>query len=277
MVLVLIAIAAMILAGIARHSLGLALEASDARQSLQDRWATVSLERAVLGRVDKILTGHIAEKNLRGLALADRYPASYSVRLGNLDYELLLDEESRKLNMNGLSSTGGRERVLRTLGLLGQSGAAIWLRPQLGQAPGAPRLESWGQVFRLEEFSGPDPPPAWLMGNTHCLTCWGDGRLHFRKADDRVLQAGAELAVGPVTAGRLVNLRRQSPNLKLEELLDQLALKQGEKLRLRDRLTDRSACYSLWLTRKGTERTYAALLVAEKSSDGSFRTQRFTW
>ena len=72
MVLVLIAIAAMILAGIARHSLGLALEASDARQSLQDRWATVSLERAVLGRVDKILTGHIAEKNLRGLALADR-------------------------------------------------------------------------------------------------------------------------------------------------------------------------------------------------------------
>jgi len=115
------------------------------------------------------------------------------------------------------------------------------------------------------------------MANTRQLTCWGDGRIHYRKASDLVLQAGAQAAVGPVTAVRLVNLRRQSPSLKLNQLLDELALRQSEKLRLRDRLTDESTCYSLWLTRKGSERTFYSLMVTEKTGDGSFRVQRFTW
>jgi len=279
MSLVLIVIAAVLMAGIARYSLSIALEASDARQSLQDRWASASLSRAVLSRADKLLAQHVSGNTLRDVELASRYPATYTVRLGNLDYELFLDEENRKLNLNGLSSAGGREQVLKTFHLLRQSSSTLWLRSQLGQSQSAntQRLESWGQVFRLEELPDTETPAAWLMANTRQLTCWGDGRIHYRKASDLVLQAGAQAAVGPVTAVRLVNLRRQSPSLKLNQLLDELALRQSEKLRLRDRLTDESTCYSLWLTRKGSERTFYSLMVTEKTGDGSFRVQRFTW
>lgn len=279
MSLVLLVIAAVIMAGIARYSLSIALEASEARQSLQDRWARASLSRAVLSRADKILAQHVAAAARGNVELSSRYPAAYTVRLGNLDYELVLDEENRKLNLNGLSSAGGREQVLKTLHLLRQSSSTLWLRSQLAvsQETSVQRLGSWGQVFRLEELPDTEPEAAWLMANTRQLTCWGNGRLHYRKANDMVLQAGAEAAVGPVTAVRLVNLRRQSPSLKLNELLDGMGLRQSEKLRLRDRLTEESTCYSLWLTRQGGERMSSALMIAEKTGDGSFRIQRFTW
>ena len=55
-----------------------------------------------------ILAKHTSKNTLHEVELASRFPATYTVRLGNLDYELLLDEENRKLNLNSLNMASDR-------------------------------------------------------------------------------------------------------------------------------------------------------------------------
>lgn len=279
MALVLIALAVVLLAGFARQSLSLALEAGEAKRDLQLRWGTASACRAILDRAEMILSEHVRRNSQNPGDGRPLYPCSETVRLGEMDFGLVLDDENRKLNLNRVYISGGSEKVYECMHQLGCNMTATRLRPEHDGSPNVARrpFASWGQVHALDELPSEEPPARWLMANTRELTCWGNGRVHFRGSSDLVLAAVAQHATGPVTASRLVNKRRQDPSLELDDLLDSLAIRQREKNRLKSWLTDESLCFSLWITVEGADRSWHQLVVTELTADGSSRHHRFTW
>ena len=138
-------------------------------------------------------------------------------------------------------------------------------------------FEGWGEVFALEELSDKLSVAEWIAANTRSITCWGGGSIQYAVASDQVLELVARRIVGPVTAGRLVNLRHRNPKQSLQKLLDQLAIQQSEKDGLKSWLTDRSDCFSLWIDAAGSDRSWRELAVSEVTSNGSQQLYRFIW
>lgn len=277
--LVLLLLAAMLLASLARQSLSVAAEADDAQQELQRRWGAFSLRVAVLTRPQEILTDFQSARAKTAEEARQLYPLAATVRLGRLDFHLTLDDESRKLNINRLYLTGGTEVVREAMTELQQGARALRLRPH----PDDPRksslrpFESWGEVYALEELSDRHSPGEWIAANTHSVTCWGGGSIHYAVTSDQVLELMARRAVGPITASRLVDLRHRNPAQTLDKLLDQLAIRQQERDRLKGWLTDRSDCFSLWIDASGAERSWRELAISEITSNGSQHLYRFIW
>lgn len=279
MSLVLIALCAVLLAGIARHSLSLGSNCHEARQQLQRRWGAVSLANAVLTQADQIVAEHLRD---RPAELEDKdqvFPIVETVRLGGLDFHVVLDDESRKLSLNRLYLSGGSDKVYEALHRLGQSRAAVRLRPHPDHVRNVTvrPFESWGQVYRLDELPTKEHPAHWLSAAARELTCWGEGRVHYGRCSDRVLEIVARQAAGPVTAARLVDLRNRNPLLELDELLDRLTLRPRQRYRLEGWLTEKSNCYSMWMTVAGPGRAWHELRVAEVTPSGSLDIHPFTW
>lgn len=279
MALVLVTLAVVLLVGFARQSLSLALQASEAKRDLQLRWGTESVSEAVLDRAEMILFEHVRRNSTNPGDSRLLYPCTETVRLGEMDIRLVLDDENRKLNVNRVYITGGSERVLEFVHQLGVSTVATRLRPEHGGSWNVAMrpFASWGQVYALDELPLEEDPARWLMANTRELTCWGNCRIHFRGSSDLALGAVARYATGPVTASRLLNKRRQDPSLELDDLLDSLAARRRDKNRLKSWLTDESLCFSLWISTEGVDRSWYQLIVAEVTANGSSQLHRFTW
>jgi hypothetical protein len=279
MALVLVVLAVILLVGFARQSLSLALQASEAKRDLQLRWGTASVSEAILDRAGMILSEHVRRNSANPGDGRLLYPCTETVRLGDMDFRLVLDDENRKVNVNRIYITGGSERVLESMHQLGRGTAATRLRPEQGDLRNVAMrpFASWGQVYALDELPPEEAPARWLMENTGELTCWGSGRIHFRGSSDPALETVARYATGPVTAARLVNKRRQDPSLELDDLLDSLAARLRDKNRLKSWLTDESLCFSLWIAVDGVDRSWYQLVVTEVTADGSSQLHRFTW
>jgi len=279
MSLVLVTLAVVLLVGFARQSLSLALQASEAKRDLQLRWGEDSVSEAVLDRAEIILSEHIRRNLANPGDSRLLYPFTETVRLGEMDIRLILDDENRKINVNRVYITGGTERILESMHQLGHSRSATSLRPEhaTSRSVAMRPFASWGQVYALDELPLEEPPARWLMENTRDLTCWGNGRIHFRGSSDLALGTAARYATGPVTASHLVNKRRQEPTLELDDLLDSLAVRQRDKNRLKSWLTDESLCYSLWISVDGVDRSWYRLIVSEVTANGSAQLHRFTW
>jgi len=279
MSLVLLVLSATLLVGLARHSLSVATESCDRQSEMQRRWGTVSLCKAVLGRADEILARHVDTTSARLRNSDQLYPLVETVRLGDLDFRLRLDDESRKLNLNRVYASGGSDEVSEALRLLGHGGTAATLRPHQGGLRNllVQPFESWGQVYALDELPGDEHPARWLPANTRYVTCWGNGRVHYSTSSDTVLEVVARNAAGPVTAARLLNLRSRNPSLGLDELLTRLTVRRTEENRLRSWLTDDSSCFSLWIVAEGMGPSWSELAVAEVTASASLQIHRFTW
>ncbi len=279
MSLVLILLCAILLAGLARYSLSMASDCHEARRELQRHWGTVSLSRTVLTQAQQIVAEHVQDRATRPEDQSPLFPIEETVRLGELDFHVLLDDESRKLNLNRLYLAGGSGKVYEALQGLRQSRAALRLRPHPDHVRNVTvrPFESWGQVYRLDELPTRQHPARWLATAAEEVTCWGDGRVHYRFCSDPVLEIVAREAAGPVTAGRLLRLRSEEPLLELDELLSRLALRQRENYRLRSWLTDQSGCYSAWITVEGPGRAWHELLLAELTPSESLEIHHFTW
>jgi len=212
------------------------------------------------------------------------FPIVETVRLGQWEFQVVLDDESRKLNLNRLYLGGGSDKVCEALDWLGQSRVAVRLRPHPDHVRNVtvPPFESWGQVYRLDELPTREHPAQWLAPAVGDVTCWGEGRVHYSRCSNRVLEFVAREAAGPVTANRLLRLRSEDPSLGLDELLDCLALRQQQKYRLKGWLTEKSSCYCLWLTAEEpgyplAGRAWHELRVAELTPSESLDIHQFTW
>jgi len=280
MTLVLILLAGLLLAGIARHSLALASQSNDAQTDLQRRWGSISLRKALLERADAIASVEEPDDETEETRVAEPvFPLSAEVPLGKIVFHALLADENAKVNLNRLESVGGKDLVGTVLVELLPSMQAIHLRPHALDArrTGVAAFESWGQVFALDQLPLNVAQPQWLTENTQAVTCWGNGRLNAHRAEDEVLLAICRRVVGPGDAQRLLDIRRRHPELDVNGWLDMLDLDRAERLQLRNWLTDKSTSYSLWLEAKTKQRSWYELTLSASRLTGAARVSRFTW
>jgi hypothetical protein len=295
--LVLVVLAGVALAALARRSAAEALEARTAREELQRRWAVTSLRAALLGRVEELL-----DQAERGEGPDTRPAETYlnrpmphlgiPCRLAGADYELVLTDEQAKLNLNRLLAEAGRAETAAAARLATASAGAadqtaagqLSIRPfvpsSLGPLVPASLRSSplaavggYGQVFAgaaPERLVGREGAP----GLAEAVTCWGDGRVNLRRAPEAVVRQACDKALGRDVVTLLLAARRRDPYRPLEAILAELdEVDEAQRAGVKDRLTDRSTCHGLWVIARGPQRSWYTFAV---SADGE-RPREFQW
>jgi len=274
--LVVLGLAGVVMMAAVRYSSALALQANTARERMQLRWATISLQRAVLSNAEHVISEDEAQTGM---------PLTWARRricLNNgMQFDLIFGDEQAKANVNAVYARKGR------MGLTVLLEALLWghdvaLRTAL--RPSAPELSKkekvrrpfgcFDQLFDAYEpgdlarpFTDEEP----LVGQ---LTCWGDGRLNFRRASPWAVR---EVTSGILTAyqqAQLLALRQDVPGISLEEALRQLELSDRDRPKAAAVLTDASTCYSLWIAGRTAGRRWYRLAV---SNTGVADVEMFAW
>lgn len=280
MALVLVLMAGVALAATARRSMVDALDAKSAVEELQRRWAVESLRAALLTRVGNVLdeaeTGESKDQTGEPQQPAMVEPVAelrLSCHLAGRDYLLILTDEQAKLNVNRLLRQSNRAVAQSALARFlseqfdGQrEGADIKLRPAaIGATATTDKqlaIGGFGQVF--DQVS-----PALLAGDqtrpglASMITCWGEGKVNLRRATPAVVRQACDRQVAAAAIDALLSARQRDPRRPLASILDDLkSVSHDERAKLRDLLTDESACHGLWIVARGRQRSWYTLAVA---------------
>jgi len=279
MVLLLVMLAGVALAGIARRSVHEAVDAQSAVDDLQRRWAVTSAREALLPQAERLLNR--AERG-HGMDLTRPLPRNagehrndpvaelrLTCELAGTTYDLVFTDEQAKLDLNhrlnreGVGSTrAAARRLVASASAARGSDAEVALRPLPDEDDsGMPRLVGFAQVF---EHARPEA----LLGEAEGdglaadLTLWSSGRVNVRRASADVVQRACD---GVLTAGEVAALldeRRRDPYRPLQALLDDVrGLDEDERRVLERRLTDRSACHGLWIVARFGPRAWHSLSI----------------
>lgn len=272
MALLLILLAGLLLVGLARQSLAVSMESQAAGRDLQRRWGTHFLARALLADPEPVIARHwiISERRRRPLPLIE------SFALGELRFQVMLDDESRKLNVNRLYAIRGVDQVLAALHELCDAGPTVELKPVNVAALGPRRFDSWGHVLALTPGASPAEVLSEIEPAARSLTCWGNGRVNLHRCSEEVLFRLGALAVGPITANQLVAARDDQPQLGLEPLLETLGADRRKVALLKGWLSDTSTCYALWVI-TNDQHGSLDLLVRENTGTEADQLTRFQW
>lgn len=269
------------LVGMARQSLLLAMEAIDAQQALQRRWTIISAESVVLSQAPGLFDA--SQRTLvESGADIDSFPGSLSAgfMLGGELFELLLADEDAKLNLNTYYRRREKQRTAATIREIAglESSLNVHLRPYRVSRnnPELPAFDSWGQVFSWDDSKVEGDAGQRLALATEQLTCWGSGRLNIRRATDESIEELCRLVVTGSAIQRLLEARRETPNLSLRAMLPQLELRVTELRALEQLLADESTCYSLWI-QVGRAQRRSTLSVAQFVDGNQVLTSSFAW
>lgn len=247
MTLVLIAVAALSVAGVARRSLQVATESIAAERRLQRHWGATSCRQLLLDGADELFL-KLQEPHEEGTLL---WPSpsriSAQVELSGMTYRLWLSDEDAKLNLNQLRARFPKEsRAL--LSEVVDTAVPLQLVPDLSpQARQKKRwYSSWGQVVDLNQVwqeKKLDP----FLATTAFITCWGSRKLNIHRVSDKLLVLVASKAVTHSVAQKLLEARTKATRLEWDELLKPLALKRRDARKLKAWFGEKSTCFSLWL------------------------------
>ena len=276
--LVLITIAALSTAGVARRSLQLANEAMEAQSRLQRRWGATSCRRFFLENADEIFL-KLEKKHEEG---ERPWPAPHQfhvqMQVAGMNYRLWLSDEDAKLNLNRVTARLPKDRRQLLYHLAGNK-IPLQLHPDL--SPAAKRkkrwFSSWGQVVNLNELLsvGPIDP---LLQMTSDITCWGSGKLNIRRTSDEVLLAVSSKAISQEVGQKLLDARKEATVPKLADLLKTLALRRKHEGALKSWFTDRSTCFALWLELDdGRRQWYHQWVIGDRTAAEQDPTISFTW
>jgi len=111
------------------------------------------------------------------------------------------------------------------------------------------------------------------------ITCWGDGRLNFRRADEEALRQVLSGVVGETELLQMTDYRMSHPDCTLSEALRQLGLRREQVEALRKALTENSNCHSVWIVAEGRTRRWYSLYVEQDAAGPASgeETWRFEW
>lgn len=289
LVMVSVVITGIVLVGVARQSFRLALEAQARERELQARWGALSVQQLLLPTAPSLF------EELEQMADDDDEsdaPPPTSIRtvlvLGDRQFDVLLADESAKVNVNTLYHFGDRRAVER--GVQQATTHARFVRPMLqpetmplGQFPSGddeeddapplpPAFRTWGQVFDLSGAGAAAPIRRALPELTSQLTCWGSGRLNFRRAADSSIVEICRLVMTEGRARRVVRKLRENSRLRFENVLQQAGVGRDDQMKLQSLLTQQSACFSIWVTASGPDGFVRRFAVAQPDEKGVVRT-----
>ncbi len=278
MTLVMITIAALSLAGLARKSLLLASESIAAQRELQRYWGANSCRRLLLDQAEVIFE-NLETPHIEGeLPWPAPSQLSASVTLAGMTYRLWLFDEDAKLNLNTLTARLPQQRRPILGQLIGHQNP-LQLTPDT--SPTAKQQKrwflSWGQMVDITQIGSGGAIDS-LMELATELTCWGSGKLNIRRVSDQTLLLVAGKLVNQQVAQKLLEARTEATDIDSKEVLKSLALKRRNVLALRAWFTDRSSCYSLWLELDdGQRRWYHQWVQGDRASATSNSVLSFRW
>jgi hypothetical protein len=298
--LMLLAVAAAALAGACRAALQKMVLATRAQEDLQRRWGVVSCRAALLPKAERVLAAAAGDRTSPETRV--------DVTLGRQSMTLVFGDEQAKANVNLLYALGKRDGTDQAVrGIVGTTSAdvRVELRPIVIQAPideltepeppkhplransdeqdrldfeVQPVFEAWGQVFpgskptALLRRRGTSPSVA------SSLTCWGDGTVNVRRASSETLSRVCDKVLRPAEVRNLIAARDKDPDFDLWEAMDTLNLPEDRYDNAEQLLSDRSACFSLWIiTRGGAGREWYDLAVSEVAGGTAGGVKTFSW
>jgi len=286
----------LMMVGVARQSLNLATQAVDAQDALQRRWGTLSCQRAALAVAPSLFE----ELERRATQKKSKAPApsvlSTSVALGNLRFDLILSDEDAKVNLNAVYHRRGRAFVQQAVvQLAGGAALPIQLLPEVAHVPlpvatarrskedqpppppPVPAFRHWGEVFDLTHASDAAGGASLLPTTTAQMTCWGRGRINVRRASDAAVTAVGRLIVNESVVRRAIEKYRVNPLQTLDQILEQLNVKEQDRVALGELLQTQSDCFAVWIRSQSPKKIDHHLAVSEREEEGSIRTTRFQY
>lgn len=278
MTLVLIMLAALAQAGLARRSLQLASEAVEAQANLQRYWGTVSCRKFLLDSATERFA--LIEEQHRKQEKPWPAPSEVSqrVKLGGLSFTIVLVDEDAKLNLNTLQSRlPGEFREIATH--LTCNVVPLNLYPDTSEESQRTRrwYRSWGQVLSLADLFANQNLMA-LMQSTSQMTCWGGGKLNINRVSDELLEKIVAQEIDAKTARELIEARQIAAEIELDSLLIQLSLRRSQIAKLRAWLTDESHCFSLWIEIADSKRTwYHQFVTGDRGTPAELPYLAFHW
>ena len=259
MAILLIAITGFLLVGLARRSISITMRSAELQDELRLRWGVRTLERSIAQQVEPLLTAGLDGSESQAAVL----PLEGVVDISGIRLRVLLDDETRKLNLNRAYALRGLKGVQQSMSHLGLGDVCAHM--PVTQTKVRFFLESWGQVFSPEVIPARQEPWDYIRSRTVAVTLWGGGKLHFRRTSDMVIEAACLETLSPNDVAKFLALRASEPQLELKELLERLSLRDVSRSRLQGFFADDSSCYSIWLTASTERRQLKQLSILDRS------------
>lgn len=269
--LILLMIAAVMMTAVARKSMTTALDARIATEDLQRRWGATSLSAVLLPRAEQLLSQAEKEDGESVARLTKR------CRLGDMDFELTIADEQAKVNLNMLLATRSRLSVYEAIdeisadsdgsgGVEIKSLALLDKDKQQGQS-----IRSFGQVFESDS-------PQTIQAAARSLTCWGDGRLQWRRTPAEALRKALDPLIDHTAIENLIGRREADDTSDVRQAIANLqGVSNKHRLALEHLLTDDSTCHSLWITIDDPHRRWNRLIIAEQMENQPAKSQTTYW
>jgi hypothetical protein len=246
LVLVVILLAGMGLARHARGSARAAIRSASSADDLQRKWATATIQRAVLPQVERLIQITQAQQ---------RRPVPHmdlSFTLASMPVRLRLADEQAKANINTLSRSGGISRVRESLWLLQSSLAThfpLKLSPRLSYTDMSIEIASTPYVH-YDQFIGTYRPAQLIddLGTpvlTDRVTCWGTGKLNVFRAAPESVKVMLKGYLKRDAIAKLLQWRDRNADGTLTELMREAELSADAQNELIEILCDYSMCHSL--------------------------------
>lgn len=280
MTLLLVSIVGAAMAAACRQSLAKALQARRAGEDLQRRWGAITCQKTFLSKSEELLQQ--AAENAPQPVVS----VPLELQLGGQTFCLIVGDEQAKANVNALYERRGKIAASQSVTALTAGldspvqdllrPSLPWQRPQEKQekrsaaAQKTPAMGCLGQVF--SDTVGPDQLAGTaprFCGAAAALTCWGDGRVNFRRARlETLLEAcRPDLAAGDIDG--LMRLRTGNPGIGLARAMTELKLSKEKQDRAMQLLTDQSSVHSLWIITTAGTRIWYRLAVQDVGEDNS--------
>jgi len=247
----------------ARRSCHEAMLASQAQRDLEITWGARSVSALCLNDAGRMLAQGRMEDTHTSACVHRTFI------LGPTTFEALVSDEQAKANVNRLAAKTGGDLGSRLRALQSDLSSPLPARAAAGRTvagPGRTRvqhssLEDVLEVAHPSQLVDLDNPP----GGVGRLTCWGDGKVNFKRADDVVLKEMLDGVLTQTQVEEALAYRRQAPDCTLGELLTHLQLTLDRRAQAASALTDTSSCHSVWVVAQGTTRKWYFLYVSKEA------------
>ncbi len=312
MTILLLAMAAVIIAGLCRSSVTSALNAQKSNHDLQSKWGTLSLKKALIQnapaffkqnhanylkqQVDRIASFVIDDQEV--ITLKDLQQQTLNISLGRLTFQIMIEDEHNKFNVNQLLNADPTHRYARDAinGLLEdtQQDSPVKLTPlskKQAKDLKISQINTLSQVFQTDQAKNycPQPNSQSLdphrannqnnLGLSQHLTCFGSSKLNYYTAADAVITAQAKHSkYDPLAVQELLTLRQELPHVSFDEQIKKISNSSVSDAKpLKSLFNPKSTCLSMWIiTQQKQKKTYD-LTIINTTNSGNITTQIFKW
>jgi hypothetical protein len=230
----------------------------------------------LLGRAERVL---LEESVDRGAGIAN---ARREIVLGGMRFRAVVGDEQAKANANALAERRGRiglEVSLRDLQFDLRNVLKVMPAGREAEDPAGKRL-AYRSLDNLFEYGRPSElaPADGDRSVAGRVTCWGSGKINFKRAEVCVLREMLDEAVTESELADLVAFRDGAPDCTLAEALGAMRMTKDRAERLRGLMTDDSTCHSVWVLAEGAARNWYRFFVVEAARSPEKSARRvFAW